>query len=390
MKKNKILAIAVFLVTMLFGTLDVNAATTYAEKLPDTVTRGPITYAYTTGTNATEGKSNYPFYNEDTTGTYLLYCSDRNNPKYEHNDVLKKSSERLPYGYVTILKGTYEFSPVNAYLFEQNVQNQEYTDKEQMKKMINTWITQMALWGYQGTITGDEINTNRLDYKAKDIGDINLAKKTIMLFTTNNKGEEVDLAAKNVWNSRVESVIQKAKTAKDPANSKLNVVSEGKTTWTESDNIAKSNLIKVESENGVEAKLSKFSVSLENAPEGTKVYTEDGKEVTDTTSITGGTKLYITIDKSKLDKSKEYNFKLNATGTITYDSAYMYTNDSGKQPSILVGPETKDIQGSLDFQIVPDTASSLSKSIYYIGFIILLCGVGMIYANVRPKRQEEE
>lgn len=387
MKKNKILAIAVFLVTMLFGTLDVNAATTYAEKLPDTVTRGPITYAYTTGTNATEGKSNYPFYNEDTTGTYLLYCSDRNNPKYEHNDVLKKSSERLPYGYVTILKGTYEIDPLYGYILATPMQ--EYTDKEQMKKMTNTWITQMALWGYQGTITDAEINQDPLRYKVNEsVGNINLANKEVRLYADADAAKEI--GAKDTWNKYVASVIQKAKTAKDPANSKLNVVSEGKTTWTESDNIAKSNLIKVESENGVEAKLSKFSVSLENAPEGTKVYTEDGKEVTDTTSITGGTKLYITIDKSKIDKSKEYNFKLNATGTITYDSAYMYTNDSGKQPSILVGPETKDIQGSLDFQIVPDTASSLSKSIYYIGFIILLCGVGMIYANVRPKRQEEE
>lgn len=387
MKKNKILAIAVLLVTMLFGTLDVNAATTYAEKLPDTVTRGPITYAYTTGTNATEGKSNYPFYNEDTTGTYLLYCSDRNNPKYEHNDVLKKSSERLPYGYVTILKGTYEIDPLYGYILATPMQ--EYTDKEQMKKMTNTWITQMALWGYQGTITDAEINQDPLRYKVNEsVGNINLANKEVRLYADADAAKEI--GAKDTWNKYVASVIQKAKTAKDPANSKLNVVSEGKTTWTESDNIAKSNLIKVESEPGVEATLSKFSVSLENAPEGTKVYTADGKEVTDTTSITGGTKLYITIDKSKLDKSKEYNFKLNATGTITYDSAYMYTNDSGKQPSILVGPETKDIQGSLDFQIVPDTASSLSKSIYYIGFIILLCGVGMIYANVRPKRQEEE
>lgn len=387
MKKNKILAIAVFLVTMLFGTLDVNAATTYAEKLPDTVTRGPITYAYTTGTNATEGKSNYPFYNEDTTGTYLLYCSDRNNPKYEHNDVLKKSSERLPYGYVTILKGTYEIDPLYGYILATPMQ--EYTDKEQMKKMTNTWITQMALWGYQGTITDAEINQDPLRYKVNEsVGNINLANKEVRLYADADAAKEI--GAKDTWNKYVASVIQKAKTAKDPANSKLNVVSEGKTTWTESDNIAKSNLIKVESEPGVEATLSKFSVSLENAPEGTKVYTADGKEVTDTTSITGGTKLYITIDKSKLDKSKEYNFKLNATGTITYDSAYMYTNDSGKQPSILVGPETKDIQGLLDFQIVPDTASSLSKSIYYIGFIILLCGVGMIYANVRPKRQEEE
>ena len=60
------------------------------------------------------------------------------------------------------------------------------------------------------------------------------------------------------------------------------------------------------------------------------------------------------------------------------------------QSSVLVGPETKNVLGALDFKIVPDTASSLSKTIYYIGFIILLSGVGIIYANIRPKKQESE
>ena len=99
---------------------------------------------------------------------------------------------------------------------------------------------------------------------------------------------------------------------------------------------------------------------------------------------------------SKIDKTKEYNFKINATGNIIYDAAYQYVDNSNQcngvacQPSVLVGPTTKNIAGALDFKIVPDTASSLSKTIYYIGFIILLSGVGIIYANIRPKKQESE
>ena len=93
---------------------------------------------------------------------------------------------------------------------------------------------------------------------------------------------------------------------------------------------------------------------------------------------------------------KEYNFKINATGNIIYDAAYQYVDNSNQcngvacQPSVLVGPTTKNIAGALDFKIVPDTASSLSKTIYYIGFIILLSGAGIIYANIRPKKQESE
>lgn len=411
MKKNKILTSAIILGTMIFGTLNVNAATTYAEKLPDTVTRGPITYGYTSGTNTTTGKSNYPFYNEDTTGTYLLYCSDRNNDRYEHNDVLKKSSEKLPYGYVTILKATHEIDPIYGYILDGSYK--EYTDKEQMKKMTNTWITQMALWGYQGTITEPEINFDQLQYKINEIsGNVNLANKNVLLFRgTDVTSKESYLVAKNVWNSYVASLIQKAKSAKDPSDTNLNVTAD-KDGWTKSDNISKSGLITIAPSNG-EAKISNYSIILEvpeDISDSIKLYTEDGKEVIlDKNSEIGGAcapnqdcsnkkpykiegtpKLYLTIDNNKMDKSKEYNIKMNVYANISYDAAYMYTNDSGKQPSILVGPETKDIQGSLDLKIIPDTASSLSKSIYYIGFIVLLCGVGMIYANVRPKRQEEE
>ena len=101
-------------------------------------------------------------------------------------------------------------------------------------------------------------------------------------------------------------------------------------------------------------------------------------------------------DNKKLDKSKEYKIKRNVYANGTYEAAYEYVDNSNQcngvacQSSVLVGPTTKNIAGALDFKIVPDTASSLSKTIYYIGFIILLSGAGIIYANIRPKKQESE
>ena len=37
-----------------------------------------------------------------------------------------------------------------------------------------------------------------------------------------------------------------------------------------------------------------------------------------------------------------------------------------------------------------DTALNISKSIYFIGFVILISGAGIIYANVRPRTKESE
>ena len=385
MKKNKLVVLAVaFVLVVGLKSVNVNAATTYAETLPETVTRGKIQYSFTSGTNAAEGYSNYPFYNEDTTGNYILYCADRKNSKYNEGDVLKKSSEKLPQGYAEILRSAFSNIELYGAVFDQaSSKYTAVTDKNQLNTMLITWITQMALWGYQDSITENDIRSEVLKYAP------NNSNSHIELFSAEDFSNSANqLNAVKVWREHVSTLIQNAKKAQDPSTATLSVT--GDTKWTKSDNISKSGLITVASSNDL-AGLSKYGVSLENAPEGTKIYTEDGTDITNNSSdIAANKKIYVTIDNSKIDKTKEYNFKINATGNLIYNSAYLYTSDSGMQSSVLVGPETKNVLGALDFKIVPDTASSISKTIYYIGFIILLSGAGIIYANIRPKKQESE
>ena len=113
-------------------------------------------------------------------------------------------------------------------------------------------------------------------------------------------------------------------------------------------------------------------------------------------NIDGNTKIYVVVDRSKIDSKKEYVFKLNAKAVAGYDAAYQYVdnikqcNNEACQPSVLVGPEVREMSNSVELKITPDTASSISNTIYYIGFIILLSGVGIIYANIRPRKQESE
>ena len=266
-------------------------------------------------------------------------------------------------------------------VLEQGSSSGTETAQARGKDMVNLWITQAAIWNLQNSFTSTELNNEPIRYTLSDIGYYRL---------TSGSG---NLSSAKLW-QYVEALVDGANNSKDPSTATLSVT--GDTNWTKSDNISKSGLITVASSNDL-AKLATYSISLENAPEGTKIYTEDGTDITDNSSdIAANKKIYITIDNSKIDKTKEYNFKINATGNIIYDAAYQYVDNSNQcngvacQPSVLVGPTTKNIAGALDFKIVPDTASSLSKTIYYIGFIILLSGVGIIYANIRPKKQESE
>ena len=388
MKKNKLVVLAVaFVLVVGLKSANVNAATTYAETLPDTVTRNATSSNYKIvqpGFNITDGKTDkiVEFLSDDS--KYLLYCSDRNNPNIDNAVTLTKGNQ-MDYKIAYVLTHGYNkqylmedgFSEV----LEQGSSSGTETAQARGKDMVNLWITQAAIWNLQNSFTSTELNNEPIRYTLSDIGYYRL---------TSGSG---NLSSAKLW-QYVEALVDGANNSKDPSTATLSVT--GDTNWTKSDNISKSGLITVASSNDL-AKLATYSISLENAPEGTKIYTEDGTYITDNSSdIAANKKIYITIDNSKIDKTKEYNFKINATGNIIYDAAYQYVDNSNQcngvacQPSVLVGPTTKNIAGALDFKIVPDTASSLSKTIYYIGFIILLSGVGIIYANIRPKKQESE
>ncbi len=388
MKKNKLVVLTVALASVIgFKSVNVNAATTYAETLPETVTRNAKSSNYRImqpGFNITDGKTNaiIEFLSNDS--NYLLYCSDRNNPNIDNAVTLTKGNQ-MDYKIAYVLTHGYNkqylmedgFSEV----LEQGSSSGTETAQARGKDMVNLWITQAAIWNLQNSFTSTELNNEPIRYTLSDIGYYRL---------TSGSG---NLSSAKLW-QYVEALVDGANNSKDPSTATLSVT--GDTNWTKSDNISKSGLITVASSNDL-AKLATYSISLENAPEGTKIYTEDGTDITDNSSdIAANKKIYITIDNSKIDKTKEYNFKINATGNIIYDAAYQYVDNSNQcngvacQPSVLVGPTTKNIAGALDFKIVPDTASSLSKTIYYIGFIILLSGAGIIYANIRPKKQESE
>ena len=79
MKKNKLVVLAVaFVLAVGLKSVNVNAATTYAETLPETVTRNAMSSNYRImqpGFNITDGKTNaiIEFLSNDS--NYLLYCT---------------------------------------------------------------------------------------------------------------------------------------------------------------------------------------------------------------------------------------------------------------------------------------------------------------------------
>lgn len=389
-KKFKYFSFAVLVGAFFTAKCDVvSAATTIARNdLPDTITRGEVKYVFSKGVTEVAGKTNYPFYAEDSTGTYQLYCSDRNNGNFTGTYTLTKD-KRLNYGYKAFLAA--KQVPDLESVYTRKIANSQYYNGDANAnavaiEMIDTWINQMGIWGYQGTISSDELTDGLLAYKQAGDKDSEYETFGDSAFTSG-------LYAKALWDKYVARYIKIAQEydADSPYDATMSINVDGN--WTKidgTDNI-KSGLIKVSLNPDVgrgSAWMNTYALTFDNAPKGTKVYTEEGKEITDLSSIPVAEKVYLVVPKS--DTKEDYKFSVKANSTLTYDAAYQYVDkESGHQPSILIGPESKDLSASIEMTLAPDTALSVSNSIYFLGFLILISGVFVIYANVKTKEVSE-
>ena len=284
----------------------------------------------------------------------------------------------MDYGIAYILMNSYPTKTLISGATATESAPQKGANCANANEMANIWITQSAIWGYQGVLSSDKLISNALKYDPT--GQVNGFCDT---WSYNN----TTLTGSTLWNGYVSGLISSAKAVKDPAESTLSVT--GGDGWTKTDDGYKSSLISIAPSNS-EAKFSAYTLTLEGAPDGVKVYTEAGEDITSKLdNITAGTKVYVFVPSEQAKKGPK--FTLKASTTITYNAAYKYVDKTTNyQPSVLVGPETKNIEGAISLNVIPDTASSISNSIYFVGVLILLCGAGIIYANVKPKKQTNE
>lgn len=371
---------------------NVDAATVIAnDKLPETITKGEVKYVFAQGVNETSGKSNQPFYSEDSTGEYQLYCSDRNNGNFTGSYTLTKG-KRLDYGLTAILvrqDNIYHDEVYTRVLANSVYTNGDSNENAIAKDLLNTWITQMAIWGYQGTFSSGEL-----------VGDVGISYKH---YGDNVTGYEIytnqDYSSKLVttamWQGYVDSLIKEAQevNAKSPYDATMTVKTEGDWTTIKGTKSVKSGLIDVSLGNGDvtagSAVTNMYSLSFDNAPSGLKVYKEDGTEVTDLSSIPVSDKVYFVVDKSNM--KEDYKFTVKVNSTVEYNAPYQYVDkETGRQPSILVGSESKQMSANMEMTLSPDTALSVSNSIYFLGLLILVSGVFVIYVNVKTKKQVSE
>ena len=128
------------------------------------------------------------------------------------------------------------------------------------------------------------------------------------------------------------------------------------------------------------ANLVSFNIELSGI-EGAFVVNEEGKEIKNLNGLPADTDFFVRFPEDKIGEKKDIVIKV--TGEVgNVDVPHKYLLD-GYQSIIRVEKGNGPASGSGVLTVVtpPDTGASTSQTIYFIGLIVLLCGVGIIYAN---------
>ena len=129
-----------------------------------------------------------------------------------------------------------------------------------------------------------------------------------------------------------------------------------------------------------------FELKLKNVPEGTIVIDKDGKKIDDITNLAPGTKFAFRVPIDKVEEDNK-NMEVAVLGSFDSYAADIYiATDS--QTVTSVSRVNNNISVPLDVDLnytptVPDTALDNSATLYIIGLILLLSGLGIFYTSAK-------
>ena len=266
---------------------------------------------------------------------------------------------------------TYDRTPeeVNAGIVYIMSKLDDYYDTtgKQLNEYTRTWITQTAIWLYNNQVSEDVVKDDQTIAAYKISG------------ASRIKDKEENVS--QLYNNVIKPLVDKAGTVN---KNTINITKTGEVTVTSDNKYYKSPLITV---TGFTSGGS-YSLTMNNVPDGTKLYREDGTEIKDINNI-DVTKFYVLVP---IDKVTEKTKKVTLSVTGPAPVAYVYEPPEGSGYQKVTVLEKQNVSTGLDLEytpVVPDTGLNTAQSIYFIGLVVLLCGLGIIYANTKSKVIEE-
>ena len=333
------------------------------------------------------GTETFPVFMYSTTTGIPIFCLERDVP-FLANTTLTKTKSIDDQGLLHVMANTYPHVTLN----DQN--------GNEFPVEVQTWIAQATIWQYLYQ-SGAEDNQSTSGGTSQTIGNI---QKVYQLYYDTDGAEKpwCDVtgcyATSAEANSKVTFYEKYIKNEVDNAM-KTDVSVNGAMTMsianqeisiTDDEKYYQTALVTVGSNNPSSLVSSSVSVDIVSAPDGTILLDNEGKEIENTSGIT---EFYVRIPVNSVTEDNKV-VELSATGNFRIYQGDYYEGTGAQTVSTVY---TTDEPRSTGLEIpinytpsVPDTGMNLAQSIYFIGLLVLLCGVGIIYANTKPKEKQQQ
>lgn len=257
-------------------------------------------------------------------------------------------------------------------------------------KYLEMYATQIAVWMYMkdtySATSSDPTEVRRhgkLEVAEAD-GDIplNIITGFVNLYLTNTAGTRIYSGA--IYDTYIKSVVEEAKSGK--AYKTVNAVLASESISTVGDDTYQTDKITVSANPASD--LVNYSVDLYGI-DGAYIVDKDGNKKTGLDTFAPSDFFYVRVPKNKVTKDSS-SVTLSIVAEFQNYLGGEYFVATGSQSVIGVTSEHFRIanETKINFLVAPDTGMTTAQTIYFIGLIVLLCGVGIIYANAKPVEEK--
>lgn len=302
------------------------------------------------------GALRIPMHCTDEECTSFAFCYEKNNQ--EMGTEYTKDSAVTNAGLIYLLNK----------IESTKIRDEKYADHWEKQIMIWLYLDEVGLSSTANRLTDEELETIQ-------------AARTLKI--TNLEDYDEDVTIGDSYTEYIRKWVDEAKAKNNAKYIKLESANPIPVKQTEDKKFYYTDAIKVTGEN-----LTTYEVTLEKI-EGAFISEDikcskklEGKLAKDK-------EFYACIPTSKVTGEVQ---DLNITAKGNYDLKGVSLFKSGEKQKLLT--LNGDISHSdlliVRFTGTPSTGLSVGQTVYFVGLIVLLCGVGIIYANAKPIEKEQQ
>ena len=376
-KLSAFMVLVSFFSFLLIGVTNVSYAA--VTEIPEDTGLGE---SFTTSAPGTEIVSNtgFPILMYSTNSGIPIFCLERD-IDYRGGITMKKEKPITDQGLLYVMAHTFPHVKFN------DSKGQVFPDE------VQTWITQATIWQYLYE-TGAANNATG----SGNVANIENIKTAVSLsWDTEVVGCRVDgcgagaTSQATFYDTYIAPIVAEARQSNVTANGTITVsLANQEMSITEDEKYYQTSLVTITNSDPNNFVSGSLKVEIQSAPDGTILIDENGRQIE--TVDEKNPKFYVRIPVESVTEENK-SVLLHAEGTFRGYDGYEYKADRAQTVSTVFTTDVKAFD-DLDIPInytpeVPDTSMSIAQSVYFIGLVVLLCGVGIIYANAKPRQKQQ-